>query len=98
MNLRISILRLNSLIPPTHFLVAKSDYRVESLRIRPSIKGLARMARISLVIPLACRKPSLDIDIKSYRQALEEQEGITSVEVILPGEAGEPVGRRRLIP
>ena len=48
------------------------------------------MARISLVIPLTCRKTPVDLDIESYRRALEEQAGVTSVEVILSGEAGEP--------
>ena len=48
------------------------------------------MARISLVIPLACRNPLVDLDIESYRRALEEQVGVGSVEVILSGEAGEP--------
>jgi dolichol-phosphate mannosyltransferase len=47
------------------------------------------MARISLVIPLACRNPLVDLDIESYLHALEEQAGIGPVEVILSGEAGE---------
>jgi dolichol-phosphate mannosyltransferase len=48
------------------------------------------MTRISLVIPLVRRKPPVELDIESYRQALEEQVGTSSVEVILSGEAGEP--------
>ena len=47
------------------------------------------MARISLVVPLACRKPPVDFDIESYRVALEEQLGSGSVELILCGDALE---------
>jgi dolichol-phosphate mannosyltransferase len=58
----------------------------------PSLKGFARMVRISLVISLADRKPPVDFDIEKYRQALEEQGDVASVEVILCSEAGAESG------
>ena len=50
------------------------------------------MARISLVISLACRRPLADVDIDSYRHALEDEAGVASVEVILSGDASESHG------
>jgi dolichol-phosphate mannosyltransferase len=47
------------------------------------------MLRISLIIPPSRSNLPLDIDIESYRHALEEQVSLASVEVILSGEADD---------